>query len=128
MESKRERLIYLESAAKRMIKAVGPLNRMSLCVGWSYVDGPSIGLPARVGGYGVVDVLVRPGRKHVTLAGDRSLARQVEASLVGELGKGKLPSVDGSRFEFSREGWAPEWVAEAVEGAWEPAQPRCGVA
>jgi hypothetical protein len=127
LKSKRERLIYLESIAKRLVKAVGPLDKKSLCVGWSYVDGPSVGLPARDGGYGLVSVLVRPGRKHVTLAGDRSLARPVEDALLGVLGKGKLSGVDSSRFEFIREGWEPEWAAEAVESAWEPNAPRCGV-
>ncbi|AUZ88531.1 hypothetical protein CVO76_13465 [Arthrobacter agilis] len=129
METKRERLIFLESMGKRLVKAVGPLNRKSLCVGWSYVeDGPSVGLPKRESGYGLVSVLIRPGRKHVTFAGDRSLARQVESALSGELGKGKLPSVDGDLFEFTREGWEPEWAADAAQGAWEPNGLKCGVA
>ncbi|MHA7287115.1 hypothetical protein ACX80I_12610 [Arthrobacter sp. MDT3-44] len=125
MESKRERLIFLESMAKRLVKAVGPLYRASLCVGYEYTnDHEAWGLPPREGGYGLVSVLLRPGRKHVTFAGDRKLARSVEAVLTGELGQhGKFPSLNSEDFDFFREGWEPEWSDKAAAGSWEPVRP-----
>lgn len=126
MSTKIERLIFLESMAKRLTKKMGPLT--SVCVGWSYTtDGSELGLPAREGGYGLVSVLVRPGRKHVTFAGDRSLAREVEVALSGEQGDRKFSSLNSKAFDFFRAGWYPEWPDETVDGAWKPTNPVCGV-
>lgn len=124
MDSKRDRLIFLESMGKRLVKAVGPSYRASLCVGYEYThDHAAWGLPPREGGYGLVSVLLRPGRKHVTFAGDRKFARSVEAVLTGELGRqGRFPSLDSEDFDFFREGWEPEWSDKAAAASWKPAR------
>lgn len=116
-----ERLGLMESMAKRLVKAVGPKDKRPLMVGWDFTDaGSEWGLPAHQDGYGLIFLLARPGKKHVTLAGDRAYVRMIaqawlDASLTGE----------GAGFSFEpftlrREGWEPEWPVKADAAAWSP--------
>jgi hypothetical protein len=125
LDTKLERLAFLESMGKRLVAALGKGDTRPVMVGWDYATEPAAwGLPAREGGYGLVSVLVRPGRKHVTLAGDPAVVRGIERTMSGEGADQGHSSV--GLFELTRKGWEPEWSAKASEGSWAPLA-VCGV-
>lgn len=123
MDTQLQRLALLESIGKRLTRLFGGKDKRPLLVGWDYPDRPeSFGLPAREGGYGVISVLVRPGKKHVTLAGDRAYVRMIEAAWVAAAATGEGTGFSFAPFELVRAGWEPEWVAPADAAAWKPAK------
>lgn len=121
MNTNLERLGLLESVAKRLVKAVGPKDKRPLMVGWDFSDdGSEWGLPARVEGYGLISVLARPGRKHLTLAGDWAYVRMIAQAWLDGASTGESVGFSFDPFTLRREGWEPEWRVKADPGAWSP--------
>jgi hypothetical protein len=118
----------MESMGKRLVKLFGGKDKRPLLVGWDYPEHPeALGLPANPDGYGVISVLVRPGKKHLTLAGDRAYVRLIEAAWVSSATTGEGAGFSFAPFKLWRAGWEPEWTIPTDSAAWKPAPVKAGV-
>lgn len=117
----------MESMGKRLVKLFGGKDKRPLLVGWDYPEHPELcGLPPRAGGYGVISVLDRPGKKHVTLAGDRAYVGMIEAAWVSSATTGEVTGFSFAPFDLVRAGWEPEWTNPADAQAWKPVATKAG--
>jgi hypothetical protein len=127
LDTKLQRLALMESMGKRLVKLFGGKDKRPLLVGWDYPDSPELcGLPPRDGGYGVISVLERPGKKHVTLAGDRAYVRLIEEAWESSARTGEGTGFSFAPFYLWRVGWEPEWATPADAQAWKPTPVKAG--